>query len=100
MAVFIHNDYPFPPKPGKVVESGEFVFSAMHMDHNHLIGMTWGLVLAGGTLKSFYDPDPEHVKAFLNSFPNVKVVDRVTEAPVSPPEAASRSSTPAYRAAR
>ena len=79
MAVFIHDDYVFPPKPEPVVKPGEFVFSAMHLDHNHLIGMTWGLVLAGGTLKSFYDPDPEHVKTFLNSFPHAKVVDSEEE---------------------
>ena len=79
MAVFIHDDYVFPPKPEPVVKPGEFVFSAMHLDHNHLIGMTWGLVLAGGTLKSFYDPDPEHVKAFLNSFPHAHIAESEEE---------------------
>ena len=79
MAVFIHDDYPFPPKPGKVVEPGEFVFSAMHMDHNHLIGMTWGLVLAGGTIKSFYDPDPQVVETFLRSFPHAQVASSEEE---------------------
>lgn len=73
MAVFIHDDYPFPPKPGKVVQPGEFVFSAMHFDHAHLIGMTWGLVLAGGTVKSFYDPDPAKCEQFLRSFPHAHI---------------------------
>lgn len=52
-----------------VVKPGEFVFSAMHLDHGHIIGMCDALIAAGATLKSVYDPNPEKVAAFLKSFP-------------------------------
>lgn len=59
------------PKP--VVGPGEFVFAAMHLDHGHIVGMTEGLIGAGGTLKWVYDPQPERAAAFAEKFPQVKV---------------------------
>ena len=59
------------PKP--VVEPGEFVFAAMHLDHGHIGGMTQGLIGAGGTLKWVYDPQPERLAAFAEQFPGVSV---------------------------
>ena len=45
-------------KPDPVVKPGEFVFSAVGLDHGHIYGMTSGLLDAGATLKYVYDPDP------------------------------------------
>ncbi|WP_026702991.1 Gfo/Idh/MocA family protein [Salibacterium aidingense] len=53
----------------KVVEKGQFLFSAIGLDHGHIYGMCNGLIEAGAELVSVYDPDPEKVKQFVNSFP-------------------------------
>lgn len=72
-------------KPNPVVKPGEFVFSAIALDHGHIYGMCNGLCEAGGTLKYVYDPDPAKVEAFVKAFPSVKVA--VSEAEVlSDPE--------------
>ncbi len=60
-------------KPAPVVKPGEFVFSATHLDHGHIYGMTNGLLEAGGTLKYVYDPDPKKVEGFVKAYPQVKV---------------------------
>ena len=62
MSVTFEKDYPFAPKPVPTLKPGEFVFSAMYFNHAHLTGMCGGLVNAGATLKSFYDPDPKKVE--------------------------------------
>ena len=59
-------------KPGPVVGPGEFVFSAMGLDHGHINGMTGGLKAAGATLKYVWDPDPAKVAAFLRANPEAK----------------------------
>lgn len=56
-------------KPNPVVKPGEFVFSAIALDHGHIYGMCNGLTEAGATLKYVYDPDPEKVSRFLKAFP-------------------------------
>ena len=56
-------------KPRPVVGPGEFVFSAMALDHGHIYGMCNGLIEAGATLKYVYDPDPNKVARFLKAFP-------------------------------
>lgn len=56
-------------KPEPVVKPGEFVFSAISLDHGHIYGMCNGLLEAGGTLKSVYDPDPKKVNAFCKQYP-------------------------------
>ena len=54
-------------KPNAVVKPGEFVFSAVALDHGHI---THGSGLTeGSTLKYVYDPDPEKVAHFLRSSP-------------------------------
>ncbi|MBO7404666.1 MAG: Gfo/Idh/MocA family oxidoreductase [Clostridia bacterium] len=63
------NEYLRRPKAGPVVSPGEFVFSAAHLDHGHIYGMTRGLIEAGGTLKSVWDPDPKRRADFLRAFP-------------------------------
>jgi len=62
-------------KPNPVVQPGEFVFSAMALDHGHIMGMCNGLIEAGATLKYVYDPDPEKVKQFLAVFPQAIPAD-------------------------
>ena len=60
-------------KAQPVVKPGECIFSAAHLDHGHIYGMTNGLLEAGGTLKYVYDPDPKKVEAFIKAYPQVKV---------------------------
>ncbi|MGX5771614.1 Gfo/Idh/MocA family protein [Microbacterium trichothecenolyticum] len=61
------------PMPRPVVEDGEFVFAAAHLDHGHINGMTEGLLGAGGTLKWVFDSDPAKVATFREKFPQVQV---------------------------
>ena len=56
-------------KAKPVVKPGEFVFSAVRLDHGHINGMTNGLLEAGATLKYVWDPNPEKVAAFLKNYP-------------------------------
>lgn len=56
-------------KTEKACRAGEFVFSAAHLDHGHIYGMTRALIEAGGTLKSVWDPDPKKRADFLRAFP-------------------------------
>ena len=66
-------NYAPAPMPKPVVEPGEFVFAAMHLDHGHIGGMTQGLIDAGGTCKWVYDPQPERAAAFQEKFPQVQI---------------------------
>ena len=59
-------------KPAPVVKPGEFVFSAVALDHGHIYGMCNGLTEAGASLKSVYDPDPAKMDAFCKAYPQVK----------------------------
>ncbi len=60
-------------KASAVVAPGTFRFAAAHLDHGHIYGMVQGLVAAGGTLVSVYDPSPERVQLFLERFPQAQV---------------------------
>ena len=60
-------------KPAPVVEPGQFVFAAAHLDHGHIFGQTNGLLEAGATLKWVYDPDPAKVENFVGKYPQAKV---------------------------
>jgi predicted dehydrogenase len=73
-------------KPNPVVKKGDFVFSAIALDHGHIYGMCNGLVEAGATLKSVYDPDPKKVEDFAAKFPGVKPA-RSEDEILSDPEA-------------
>jgi predicted dehydrogenase len=79
MAVSEGANYAPAAMPKPVVEPGEFVFAAMHLDHGHIGGMTQGLLGAGGTLKWVYDPQPERVAAFQEKFPQVRVASSEEE---------------------
>lgn len=59
----------------KVVEDGEFQFSAIGLDHGHIYGMCEGLIAAGATLKQVYDPDPQKIATFVETFPTVQVAE-------------------------
>ena len=62
-------------KAQPVVKPGEFVFSAAHLDHGHIYGMTNGLLEAGATLKYVYDPDPAKVAQFIKTYPQAIPAD-------------------------
>ena len=79
------STYAPAPMPRPVVEPGEFVFAAAHLDHGHIYGMTEGLIGAGATVKWVYDPDPAKVAAFRQQFPEARVA--ISEAQIlSDPE--------------
>jgi len=61
-------------RPAPVVKAGEFVFAAAALDHGHIYGQCNGLIEAGGTLRSVYDPDPEKVAAFVKKYPQARPV--------------------------
>ncbi|MFC7376774.1 Gfo/Idh/MocA family protein [Brachybacterium sp. GCM10030267] len=79
MAASEGADYAPAEMPSPVVEPGEFVFAAMHLDHGHIGGMTQGLLGAGGTLKWVYDPQPERAQAFQEKFPQVRIAESEEE---------------------
>ena len=67
-------------KPTPVVKPGEFIFSAVRLDHGHIYGMVNGLLEAGATLKYVYDPDPAKVANFLKTYPQAKPARNEEEA--------------------
>ena len=60
-------------KAQPVVNPGDFVFAATHLEHGHINGQCNGLLEAGATLKWVYDPDAAKVEAFLAKYPQAKV---------------------------
>lgn len=67
-------------RPRPVVRPGEFIFSAVRLDHGHIYGMTNGLLEAGATLKYVYDPDPRKVENFLKTYPQARAARSEEEA--------------------
>ncbi|MEM6885737.1 MAG: Gfo/Idh/MocA family oxidoreductase [Verrucomicrobiota bacterium] len=65
-----HSYAPTSQATEQVVESGEFVFAASHLDHGHIFGQVNGLLEAGGTLKWVYEPDPEKRQKFMETYPD------------------------------
>ena len=66
-------------KPSPVVQPGEFVFAAAHLDHGHIYGQCNGLLEAGGELRWVYDPDASKVEAFRTRYPQVRVARSLDE---------------------
>jgi predicted dehydrogenase len=66
-------------KPQPVCGPGDFVFAAVGLDHGHIFGQCNGLVEAGGTLRSVYDPDPDKVAAFCQLYPQAKAASSEAE---------------------
>ena len=56
-------------KPAPVVEPGEFVFAAAHLDHGHIFGQCNGLLEAGAELKWVYEPDPAKLQRIPGEVP-------------------------------
>ncbi len=66
-------------KPQPVVQAGEFLFAAAHLDHGHIYGQTTGLLEAGGELRWVYDPDPAKVMAFQQRYPQARAARSLDE---------------------
>ncbi|WP_230083503.1 Gfo/Idh/MocA family protein [Aerococcus sanguinicola] len=66
-------------KVNHVVEAGEFQVGVTALDHGHINGMTNGLIEAGATIKYVYDPDPEKVAEYRETFPDVEVADSLEQ---------------------
>lgn len=66
-------------KPNKVVKEGEFLFAAIALDHGHIYGMCHGLIEAGATLASVFDPDQDKLADFVKAFPDVHVASSEQE---------------------
>ena len=62
-------------KPKPVIEKGGFTIAAIGLDHGHIYGMVNGTVEAGATLKWVYDKDPDKMKAFKESYPEVELAE-------------------------
>ena len=56
-----------------MVAPGDFQFAAVYLDHGHIYGQTNGLRDAGATLKYVYDPDPEKVDRFCETYPEAQI---------------------------
>lgn len=63
----------------RVVGPDEFCIAAAYLDHGHIYGQCNGLVAAGASLTSVFDPDPERVRAFAEAFPSVRIVESFDE---------------------
>jgi predicted dehydrogenase len=72
-------------KAAQVVKKGEFVFAAAALDHGHIYGMCNGLVEAGATLKTVWDPDANKVTEFLKKYPGTQAA-RSEEEVLADPE--------------
>ncbi len=51
-----------------VLGKGEFRFGVIGLDHGHILGMTHGLIDAGGALVAVYDPNEENLAQFTAEF--------------------------------
>ncbi len=66
-------------KPIPVVEKGTFAVAATALEHGHIYGMCNGLKEAGADINYVFDPDPEKVKKFTESFPEAQPVDSLKQ---------------------
>jgi predicted dehydrogenase len=66
-------------KAEAVVGPGDFRFAAMALDHGHIYGQCNGLVEAGAELVKVYDPDPEKVARFVDTYPGTAVAKQADE---------------------
>lgn len=66
-------------KPNPVVGKGEFLFAAIGLDHGHIYGMCNGLIEAGADLVAVYDPDPNKVERFVETYPQAKAASSEEE---------------------
>lgn len=66
-------------KPNRVVESGEFAFAAVSLDHGHINGMCNGLTEAGADLKWVYDANTEKAEALASKFDGASVASSLEQ---------------------
>jgi predicted dehydrogenase len=66
-------------KPNPVCQKGDFRFAAIGLDHGHIYGMCNGLLEAGGELVRVFDPDPEKVARFRQTFPDTQAASSETQ---------------------
>lgn len=66
------NWAPRVEKPAPVVKGGDFEFAAAFFDHGHIYGQTNGLIEAGGRCKWAWDPEPERLQKFCQTYPGVR----------------------------
>jgi len=66
-------------KPQPVVQPGEFIFAAAHLDHGHIFGQCNGLLEAGGQLKWVYEPDAAKREDFQKRYPQAKAARSLDE---------------------
>jgi predicted dehydrogenase len=62
-----------------VVDTAEFQFAAIGLDHGHIYGMCNGLFEAGGELVSVYDTDSKKVNGFVVQYPEAKIASSEEE---------------------
>lgn len=94
------STYAPAPMPQPVVETGDVVIAAMHLDHGHIVGMVEGLLGAGATLAWVYDPQPERAAAFAERFPQVSIARSEAGGAGRPPGATGGRRRGALRAGR
>ena len=66
-------------KSRPVVQAGEFKIAAALLDHGHIYGQCNGLLEAGAEIKYVYDPDPEKVRTFRETFPQARAVESLDQ---------------------
>lgn len=71
-------------KPQPVVDPGSFHIAAIALDHGHIYGQCQGLVEAGAEIKWVYDPDPDKVAKFRESFPDAQPAASIEEVLADP----------------
>lgn len=62
-----------------VCNPGDFGFAAVGLDHGHILGMSSGLIDAGGEIRWVYDPDPLKVERFRAQFPRAAAARTIDE---------------------
>lgn len=78
------NWAPQVTKPEPVVRLGEFDFAAAFFDHGHIYGQTNGLIEAGGRCTWAWDPDPQRLSKFCETYPGARAArsyDQILEDP-------------------
>lgn len=79
MSVGDGANYAPQSQPNRVVEDGDFVIAAAHLDHGHIYGQVQGLLDAGATLKWVFEPDSERCSAFCKRHSSVKIAEHLDD---------------------
>ena len=79
MSVSDGASYAPESQPDRVVEEGDFVIAAAHLDHGHIHGQVQGLVDAGATLKWVFEPDAAKRNALVEKYPDTQIATSLDE---------------------